>query len=66
MSLMNQDHVNFLVNELDELEIGMETQLSSGVNAYKHPRLPLLRRHNTYVKTIFDRVQENLNNMSSQ
>jgi len=61
-----QDHVNFLVNELDELEIGMETQLSSGVNAYKHPRLPLLRRHNTYVKTIFDRVQENLNNMSSQ
>ena len=58
-----QKHVDFLVNELDELEIGIETQLRNGRNADRHPRLPLLMRHNQYIKTILERVQENLDNM---
>ncbi len=58
-----ESHVDFLVNELDELEIGIETQLKYGSHAHRHPRLPLLRRHNMYVKTILERVQENLSNM---
>ena len=58
-----ESHVDYLVNELDELEIGIETQSKFGSHAHRHPRLPLLRRHNMYVKTILERVQENLSNM---
>lgn len=56
-------HVDFLVNELDELEIGIETQIKFGSHSLRHPRLPLLQRHNAYVKTILERVQDNLVNM---
>ena len=56
-------HVDFLVNELDELEIGIDTQRKFGSHASRHPRLPLLQRHNAYVKTILERVQDNLVNM---
>ena len=56
-------HVDFLVNELDELDIGIETQLKFGSHSTRHPRLPLLQRHNAYVKTILERVQDNLTNM---
>eukprot|EP00531_Pseudo-nitzschia_arenysensis_P007624 CAMPEP_0116126824 /NCGR_PEP_ID=MMETSP0329-20121206/6528_1 /TAXON_ID=697910 /ORGANISM="Pseudo-nitzschia arenysensis, Strain B593" /LENGTH=462 /DNA_ID=CAMNT_0003620913 /DNA_START=1101 /DNA_END=2489 /DNA_ORIENTATION=+ len=58
-----QAHVNFLVNELDELDIGIETQMGSGANAYKHLRLPLLQKHNAYIRTILLSVEENLSNM---
>jgi len=44
-------------------EIGIETQRKHGSHAHKHPRLPLLMRHNQYVKTILERVQENLDSM---
>jgi len=58
-------HVDYLVNTLDELEIGIETQITRGQDAKRHPRLPLLMKHNEYVKTIFELVQQNLDNMIS-
>lgn len=58
-----QKHVNFLVNELDELEIGADTQMRLGKDSTRHPRLPLLMRHNAWVKNIFELVQANLDSM---
>ena len=54
-------HVAYILNELDELEVGLETQMTMGQDAKRHPRLPLLMRHNEFVKNIFERVQQNLN-----
>jgi hypothetical protein len=59
-----QLHVEFLVNELEELEIGIEMQVTRGTHASRHPRLPLLRKHNAFVKKTFDLVQQNLDRMS--
>jgi hypothetical protein len=59
-----QSHVDFLVTELEDLEIGIETQVRLGRDAFRHPRLPLLRRHNEFVKGYFEVVQKNLQSMS--
>jgi hypothetical protein len=58
-------HVNYILDELDELEIGLETQMSIGLNAHRHPRLPLLMSHNEFVKNTFQLVQQNLNQIFS-
>lgn len=58
-----QKHVDFLVNELDELEVGIEMQMKRGKDATRHPRLPLLERHNDHVKNILELVQQNLDSM---
>jgi hypothetical protein len=55
--------VNYLINELDELEIGLLTQIDQGRDANRHPRLPLLMRHNEVVKGTLENVEQNLGNM---
>lgn len=57
-------HVDFLVNELDELEVGLETQMNQGQDAELHPRLPLIIAHNTFVGKTLDAVQQNLDKMA--
>ncbi|KAL7528092.1 hypothetical protein ACHAXR_002264 [Thalassiosira sp. AJA248-18] len=49
-----QKHVNFLVNELDELGLGLEIQVAQGQDAERHPRLPLIMRHNEFVSSTLD------------
>lgn len=56
-----QKHVDYILNELGELGVWQMT----GLNADRHPRLPLIMRHNEFVKNTFDLVKQNLNNMSS-
>ena len=58
-----QDHINRLINELEELEIGLLTQLDQGQDAMRHPRLKILMEHNDFVKQIFDNVEKGLNAM---
>lgn len=58
-----QNHVNFILNELDELGIGLEIQMAQGQDAQLHPRLPLIMRHNEFVKRTFEDVQKLLDNM---
>ena len=53
-------HVNYLVNELDELS----ESVSWRKDVQKYPRLPLLKRHNEFVREIFGLVQQNLDVMS--
>ena len=53
-----QKHVDYLVNELEELG-----QNSWRKDIDKHPRLPLLMKHNDFVLEIFERVQSNIDNM---
>ena len=60
-----QDHINRLINELEELEIGLLTQLDQGQDAMRHPRLKILMEHNEFVKKIFDNVEKGLNAMLS-
>ena len=56
-------HVAFLVNELEECNIGLEMQLSMGWDKHRHPRTPLLLRHNNYVRSMFEKALENLDAM---
>jgi len=58
-----QSHVNYILNELDELGMGLETQIAQGQDAKRHPRLPLIMRHNEFVKFTFYSVRQNLDNM---
>ena len=58
-----QSHVDFLVNELEDLELVIDTKVVRGNHIDRYPRLPLLMRHNEFVKGIFERVQVNLDNM---
>ena len=53
-----QKHVDYLVNELEELG-----QNSWRKDIEKHPRLPLLMAHNDLILAIFERVQSNIDNM---
>ena len=53
-----QKHVDYLVNELDEL-----SENSWRKDIERHPRLPLLMRHNEYIRDGFEKVQQNLDNM---
>jgi len=56
-----QNHVTDIVNELDDLSESVSWQK----DYQKHPRLPLLERHNEFVRDIFDFVQQNLDSLSS-
>ena len=56
-------HVDYILNELEELGIGLETQIAQGQDKTRHPRLPLIQRHNAFVKATFDNVRQNLDNM---
>jgi len=58
-----QEHVNFLLNELEELGLGLEIQVSQGQDAERHPRLPLIMRHNEFITKILENVQQNLDSM---
>lgn len=51
-------HVDYLVNELDEL-----SENTWRKDLERNPRLPLLMRHNEFVKNTFELVQENLDGM---
>ena len=58
-----QKHVDYLVNELDELsENSWKRTFRKG--DIRHPRLPLLLRHNEFVRTTMELVQEKLDDMS--
>ncbi|CAJ1945965.1 unnamed protein product [Cylindrotheca closterium] len=60
-----RNHVDFLLNELEELGMGLETQMDQGLDPWRYPRLDLILRHNEFVKNTFELVQQNLHNMSS-
>ena len=60
-----KQHVDYIVNELDELSLGLETQMKQGEDAIRHPRLPLIISHNEFVSNTFEVVQANLDNMLS-
>lgn len=60
-----KEHVDFIVEELDELGLGLETQMAQGQDAIRHPRLPLILKHNEFVLETFERVQQKLDNMIS-
>lgn len=53
-----QKHVDYLVTELEEL-----SESSWRKDLTRHPRFPLLIKHNEFVKEIFEAVQQNLDNM---
>lgn len=53
-------HVDYLVNELEEL-----SESSWRKDVERHPRLPLVMRHNEFVKDTFERVQQQLDDMSA-
>jgi hypothetical protein len=59
-----------LVNELDEAYIRMEDQsfvssVDDGEDNDGHPRLPLISRHNNYVRGIVELVKRYLESMTS-
>ena len=59
-----QKHVDYLVNELEELsENSSRGTFRKGDE--RHPRLPLLMRHNEFVRGTFELVQQNLDAMTS-
>ena len=53
-----QKHVDYLVNELDELSENHWRR-----DRDRHPRLPLILAHNEFVKETFLRVQDNIDSM---
>ena len=54
-----QKHVSYLYQELEEMsEFRWRKDIS------RHPRLPLLLKHNEHVRGIFEVVQEYLDTMS--
>mmetsp|Transcript_3783 Transcript_3783/g.8074 ORF Transcript_3783/g.8074 Transcript_3783/m.8074 type:complete len:91 (-) Transcript_3783:56-328(-) len=66
-----QNHVDYLVHELDEAYIRMEDQsFISSVdeedddNSNSHPRLPLISRHNNTVRGILELVKRYLDGMT--
>ncbi|KAL7539451.1 hypothetical protein ACHAWF_006409 [Thalassiosira exigua] len=56
-----QKHVNYIVGELEELRVWQATVKDTG----RHPRLPLIMRHNDFVRNIFQLVKQNLASMGS-
>ena len=57
-------HVDYLMNELDDLsESSWRKTFRKDQN--HHPRLPLILRHNNFVREIFALVEQNLDGMSS-
>lgn len=60
-----QKHVDYLVNELDDLSESSWRKTFRKDQQNRHPRLPLLLRHNNFVREIFELVQENLDGMAA-
>ena len=59
-----QKHVDYLVNELDELsENSWRRTFRKGDE--RHPRLALLLQHNEFIKTTIELVQKNLDSMAA-
>mmetsp|Transcript_34159 Transcript_34159/g.50193 ORF Transcript_34159/g.50193 Transcript_34159/m.50193 type:complete len:433 (-) Transcript_34159:80-1378(-) len=56
-----QSHVNSFLTQLDEL-----SEKSYGQDPSEHPRLPLILRHNEFVKTTFLAVKDRLDDMVAQ
>jgi len=54
-----RSHVDYVLGELDELATWQATKLDAG----RHPRLPLIVRHNEFVRNTFEMVRQNLNAM---
>ena len=68
-----QNHVDYLVNELDEAYIRMEdhsvlASMDEGdvedKNSNSHPRLPLISRHNNTVRGILELVKRYLDGIA--
>jgi len=59
-----QTHVDYLVNELDDLSES-SWRKTFRKDQHRHPRLPLILRHNNFVREIFELVQQNLDGMAS-
>ncbi|KAL3826394.1 hypothetical protein ACHAXA_008602 [Cyclostephanos tholiformis] len=49
-----------LLNELEELGLGLEIQSGQGRDAYLYPRLKLIMRHNEFVRNTLEAVRRNL------
>ncbi len=63
LALLRQ-HVDYLMNELDDLSESSWRKTFRKDN-HLHPRLPLILRHNNFVRDIFELVQRNLDDMAS-
>ena len=57
-------HVDYLMTELEDLSES-SWRKTFRKDRDSHPRLPLLLRHNTFVRDIFELVQQNLDGMAS-
>lgn len=57
-------HVDYLMNELDDLSESSWRKTFRKDN-HRHPRLPLILRHNNFVREIFELVQQHLDGMAS-
>ena len=55
-----QRHVDYLANELEEL-----SENSWRKDISRHPRLPLIMKHNDFVRNTFELVQQNLDIIAS-
>jgi len=64
-----REHVAFILNELEELATWQQSvqdkERHADLDATRHPRLPLIKRHNEFVKYSFQLVQQNLDAMVS-
>lgn len=56
-----KDHVDTFLKQIDELG-----QKTIGQDTNQHPRLPVIQRHNDFVRETFMRVKQNLDPMVAQ
>lgn len=56
-------HVDYLMNELEDLSES-SWRKTFRKDRDSHPRLPLLLRHNNFLRVIFELVQQNLDGMA--
>lgn len=55
-----REHVDTLLNQLEELGLGLEIQRGQGLDANLHPRLKLIMRHNEFVRNTLEVVRRTL------
>jgi hypothetical protein len=64
-----QEHVSYILQELEELgewqNSIQDTKRHANLDSARHHRLPLIKRHNEFVKLRFELVQQNLDTMFS-
>lgn len=56
-----KNHVDSMLLRLDELQ-----QKTAGVSEIEHPRIPIIRRHNDFVKETFVKVKAGLDPMVTE